>query len=52
MDASQWKAHHKFIREVALPAAVRVALAKPMTAAEKRSMKEYERIFNGTPAKK
>lgn len=52
MSKDQWKAHCKFIREVIRPAAIRAALARPMTEDDKRSLEEYERLFNEASDKK
>lgn len=46
MNQDQWDAHFKFIDEVVKPAAIKAALARPMTEAERKSMEEYVRIFN------
>jgi hypothetical protein len=50
MDTAQWEAHQKFVREQVLPAAIRAALAKPMTEDERKTAEEYKRIFDGDDA--
>jgi hypothetical protein len=48
-DSIQWAAHQKFVREKVLPAAIRAALAKPMTDEDKLYIEELKRIYDGEP---
>jgi len=51
MNKEQWEAHSKYVHDVILPAAIKAALARPMTEDEHRDMEEYQHIFGTEPEK-
>lgn len=47
MNKEQWAIHSKFVHEVILPAAIKAALARPMTKRDEEFIEGLKNIYDG-----